>query len=167
MKPSNPCLTHLLVAVALLLAAGTSAAQTRLGKTELGFSFDLDDLTEGGDAELRMTLRAGRYLGDGFEVGAELGSNGTFDDVTDNVAYRLFAVYELNPGATAVWYGRGGYSGFRLEGFSFSFLDLGLGFKSYLRDDTALYWEATYGYALSGPQRDGSVRSVTGLVCTF
>lgn len=167
-QKTRTALVLALAFVAFLLPAALTEAQTRVGKTELGFSFDLDDLTEGSDAQLRMTLRAGRYLGDRFEIGAELGSNGTFDDVTENLSYRLFAVYELNPGQTTVWYGRGGFARLRFEDVSFEFLDAGLGFKTYLRDDTALYWETTYGYVLSGPpQSDDNVRAVTGLVCTF
>lgn len=171
MKSSFHRLALLLLAVTLLAVAGSSAAQTRIGNTELGFSFDLDDLTEGDDTTLRFGLRAGHYVGERFELGAELSSRGTFDTVTDNVTYRLFGLYEFNPGSKSVWYGRGGYSGVRFDAgsstVSVGFLDLGLGVKNYLRDDTALYWETTYGYVLSGPFEDDVVRSTTGLICTF
>lgn len=162
MKISFHRLAPCLLAVALLAAAGSSAAQTRLGNTELGFSFDFDDLTQGSDAKIAMNLRAGRFFGP-VELGLEFSLRGPFDDLTQSSSYRLFSAYEFNPGATTVVYGRAGIFGF--PAFDVDLFETGFGTKQYLHDDTALYLETVYGFALSSGE--DNLRTVTGLICTF
>jgi hypothetical protein len=159
-------LALLLTTVPLVFVAAGAGAQQRVGDTELGFSFDLDDVTAGGESQLSATLRFGKYLTDRFELGLEMSAFGPLEDTGDVVLFRLFAVYELNPGATSVWYARGGYFAL-LDAAGDGFADLGLGVKSYVRDDTALYWETVYGVAFLGAARGDNVRTVTGVVCTF
>jgi len=160
-----PKLTTLLAALVLALSIPCAAqAQTRTGDTELGFSFSVDGLDA--DPELTASLRYGRYVNRSFELGGELRGNGPLDELTDSLSVELFALYDFSPGSTTTWYGRAGYfTGLDMPGDGL--LIAALGFKTYVRDNTAFYWETSYGVTSFADIPADFLRSTTGLLCTF
>jgi hypothetical protein len=162
--------TFVLAAVLLLTAlpAASAHAQRRIGSTEVGFSFSIDDLTD--ERTLDASLRLAHYVGEQIELGAEVRGMGKYDEIADRLFLQLFALYDFSPSTLGdTFYARAGYFTVA-ESVGDGVATVGLGYKTYLRDDTALYWETTYavlGFG-DGPFSDsGVVGSTTGLVCTF
>ncbi len=153
----------LCTAAALALLPAAASAQTRTGDHEMGFSAAFTDVEEG---MLDLSFRYGHYLTRNLELGVELSGQGELDELHESFQGQAFALWDLNPGESVVWYTRAGYFAF-FDAPGDGYLHGAVGFKSYLRDDFAFFTEAGYGIAFVGDADGGVTRAVSGLVCTF
>jgi len=143
--------------------AGELAAQTSKGMTEIGFLAGYYQSTESGsDGTLFANLRLGKFFSDGLEAGLGVSAAGTTDDLTASTSGELFLVYHFTPARTTSWYGRLGYFA-SFDDFGSGFVDLGLGFKSFMRENVAFFWEASYGQPIESDAGDGILRSLAGI----
>jgi hypothetical protein len=138
-------------------------AQTSAGLTELGFLAGYFQSTESGsDGTLFANLRIGKFFTDGFQVGFGVQAAGTTDDLNTSTSGEVFATYHFSPEQTNSWYGRIGYFA-SFEDFGSGYGDLGIGFKSFLGENVAFFWEASYGEPIDSDVGDGIARSLAGI----
>lgn len=143
--------------------AGELAAQTSKGMTEIGFLAGYFQSTESeSDGTLLANLRIGRFFTDGFEAGFGVSAAGTTDDLSASSTGEAFLVYHFSPANTTSWYTRLGYFA-SFEDFGTGYADLGLGFKSFIRENVAFFWEAAYGQPIQSDGGDGIFKSLAGI----
>lgn len=156
------------VTLALGVFAGASAhAQTQGGEQELGFLATFTKLTEGDDdGFLFANVRYGYFVTAALQVGGGLAVGGPIDDISENVNAEVFGAYYFDPEATDTFYVRAGYSSV-LDDFGNGFADGAFGYKSYLNERAAFFWEGGYGFAVGSDVDGGSIRSVAGITFLF
>ena len=160
----------LVVLVGLFLFVGFSPqahAQTEGGEQELGFLAAFFQPTEGdSDGILFANVRYGLFVTPAIQVGGGLAAGGPVDDLAENVTAEVFGAYYFSPESTNTFYVRAGYSGV-VDDFSEGFLDGAFGYKSYLNERAAFFWEGGYGVPVASDVDGGLVRSVAGITFLF
>ncbi|HUF77837.1 MAG TPA: hypothetical protein VMR44_02855 [Thermoanaerobaculia bacterium] len=158
------------VLIGVFLAAGFATearAQTEGGEQELGFFAAYFKPTEGNvDGILVANARYGRFVTESVQVGGGLGVGGPVDDIDENLTAEVFGAYYFSPASVRTFYARAGYFGV-LDDFGNGFVDGAFGFKSYLNERAAFFWEGGYGVAVGSDVDGGVVRSVAGITFLF
>jgi hypothetical protein len=150
-----------------LLSSLPASAQSAAGEQELAFSASLFDFTEGDtDPILILNARYARFLTDHWQLGGGVAIGGPIDDLDRQTQFELFGAYFFSPAEERTWYLRGGYFA-NFDNPGDGFVELAGGFRAYLSEKTAFFWEASYGEAVFGDGDGGVVRSVAGLVYAF
>lgn len=153
----------LAVVASIGISAGELGAQTSKGMTEVGFLAGYFQSTESGsDGTLLANLRIGKFFTDGFEAGFGVSAAGSTDDLSATSTGEVFLVYHFSPASTMSWYTRLGYFA-SFDDFGTGYADLGLGFKSFFRENVAFFWEAAYGQPIQSDGGDGIFKSLTGI----
>lgn len=142
-------------------------AQSSAGDQEFTFSASLFDFTEGdSDPFLIFNARYARFLTDNWQAGGGLAIGGAIDDLDQVTNFELFGAYYFSPEKVNTWYARAGYFA-SFDNPGDGFVEVAGGFRSYLNEKVAFFWEASYGEALFGDGEGGVVRSVAGIVYAF
>lgn len=160
-----------LLAIAMVGVVGLSAkpveAQAKAGDNEVSFLASYFKQTKGdSDGFLSANARLGHFYTDALEVGAGISIAGSLDDIDKSTNLEIFGLYLFSPGAVHTWYARAGYF-FPVDEPGDGFLDGAFGFRAYLDEDKAFFWEAAYGYAISSDVDGGAIRSLAGLTFVF
>ncbi|HSL83706.1 MAG TPA: hypothetical protein VLF66_13105 [Thermoanaerobaculia bacterium] len=159
------------VLIGIVLASGLATAaqaQTQGGEQELGFLATYFKPTKGGgDGFLVANARYGLFVTPAVQVGGGVGIGGPVDDLDNSLSVELFGAYYFSPESTNTFYARAGLFRQFTERDDFDFADAAFGYKSYLNERAAFFWEGGYGFAISSDVDGGVVRSVAGLTFLF
>jgi len=159
------------IAIGIVLTVGLATAaraQTQGGEQELGFLATFAKSTEGdSDGFLVANARYGLFVTPAIQVGGGVGVGGPVDDIDNSLSVELFGAYYFSPESTNTFYARAGLFRQFTEIDDFDFVDAAFGYKSYLNERAAFFWEGGYGFAISSDVDGGVVRSVAGITFLF
>lgn len=162
------------VVIGMFLAMGLvtgAEAQTVGGEHEVGFFATYSKSTESdNNGFISANARYGVFVTEAIQVGGGVGVSGevgledqSFDELVD---VELFGAYYFSPASVNTFYLRAGYFT-PLDDFGKGFVDGAFGFKSYLNERTAFFWEGGYGTSVDSDVDEGVIRSVAGITFLF